>query len=305
MNPPYGEHDADGSELQSNVQPWMMELQLPFMAIRQQQPSAQPSAQGPRGRRPGGTAPHNTLSGPIHTPSQALRVVGGEAHESSAFWLRVPLNSLRSDPPAQESGSSDSGEGQQEEGDVVRAPVARVRGHRRPVAALHQTLPQLEVHAPLQLHCGTGTETVERPYADWLSVRFCSSSSTLTTPSRPKETEGWLLERENREKRMPPMPFPMLAAPVVVVEGGETQREREAGSGELSEQDADDDTQRATCRVTRRGKNSSHETFTTLKSRLQRKVGRMWSWWQLVPGRIPLRAKNTARGEPMQKKFST
>lgn len=31
----------------------------------------------------------------------------------------------------------------------------------------------------------------------------------------------------------------------------------------------------------------------------------MWSWWQLVPGRIPLRAKNTARGEPMQKKFST
>lgn len=31
----------------------------------------------------------------------------------------------------------------------------------------------------------------------------------------------------------------------------------------------------------------------------------MWSWWQLVPGRMPLRAKNTASGEPMQKKFST
>lgn len=31
----------------------------------------------------------------------------------------------------------------------------------------------------------------------------------------------------------------------------------------------------------------------------------MWSWWQLLPGRMPLRARNTARGEPMQKKFST
>lgn len=48
---------------------------------------------------------------------------------------------------------------------------------------------------------------VESPYADWLSVRFCSSSSS------PKDTEGWLLEREKREKRMPPMPFPILAAP--------------------------------------------------------------------------------------------
>lgn len=68
-----------------------------------------------------------------------------------------------------------------------------------------------------------GRIMVERPYADWLSVRFCSSSSTLTTPSSPSETEGWLLERENREKRMPPMPFPMLAAPVVVE--GDTKRD--------------------------------------------------------------------------------
>lgn len=42
-------------------------------------------------------------------------------------------------------------EREQEEGDVVRAPVAGVRGHSRPVSALHQTLPQLEVNAPLQL----------------------------------------------------------------------------------------------------------------------------------------------------------
>lgn len=58
-----------------------------------------------------------------------------------------------------------------------------------------------------------GRIMVERPYADWLSVRFCSSSSVLVPPSSPKDTEGWLLERENRENRMPPMPFPMLAAP--------------------------------------------------------------------------------------------
>lgn len=45
--------------------------------------------------------------------------------------------------------------------------------------------------------------------------------------------------------------------------------------------------------------------WKTLKSLLQMVVGRMWSWWQLLPGRIPLRARNTARGEPMQKKFST
>lgn len=44
--------------------------------------------------------------------------------------------------------------------------------------------------------------------------------------------------------------------------------------------------------------------WKTLKNRPQMEVGRMWSWWQLIPGRIPLRAKNTARGEPMQKKFS-
>lgn len=45
--------------------------------------------------------------------------------------------------------------------------------------------------------------------------------------------------------------------------------------------------------------------WKTLKSRLQMDVGKMWSWWPLVPGRIPRRAKKTARGEPMQKKFST
>lgn len=45
--------------------------------------------------------------------------------------------------------------------------------------------------------------------------------------------------------------------------------------------------------------------WKTLKSLLQMEVGKIWSWWQLVPGRIPLRAKNTAKGDPMQKKFST
>lgn len=57
---------------------------------------------------------------------------------------------------------------------------------------------------------------VERPYADWLSVCFWSSSSGFAAPSSPKDTEGWLLEREKREKRIPPMPFPMLAAPSIL-----------------------------------------------------------------------------------------
>lgn len=56
---------------------------------------------------------------------------------------------------------------------------------------------------------------VESPYADWLSVRFSSSSSVLAPPSRAMDTEGWLLEREKREKRMPPMPLPILAAPAI------------------------------------------------------------------------------------------
>lgn len=60
-----------------------------------------------------------------------------------------------------------------------------------------------------------GRVMVERPYADWLSDRFCSSSSVFVPPSSPKDTEGWLLEREKREKKMPPMPFPMLAAPTL------------------------------------------------------------------------------------------
>lgn len=34
-------------------------------------------------------------------------------------------------------------------------------------------------------------------------------------------------------------------------------------------------------------------------------LGMMWSWSPVFPGRIPLKARNTARGEPMQKKFST
>lgn len=42
-----------------------------------------------------------------------------------------------------------------------------------------------------------------------------------------------------------------------------------------------------------------------LKSRLQIDVGSMWSCTLLFPGRIPRKAKKTARGEPMQKKFST
>lgn len=34
-------------------------------------------------------------------------------------------------------------------------------------------------------------------------------------------------------------------------------------------------------------------------------LGRMWSWLPLLPGRIPRKARNTARGDPIQKKFST
>lgn len=64
-----------------------------------------------------------------------------------------------------------------------------------------------------------GRVMVERPYDDWLSVRFSSSSSAFATPSTPKDTEGWLFERENLEKRMPPIPFPMLAAPADRQEG--------------------------------------------------------------------------------------
>lgn len=44
---------------------------------------------------------------------------------------------------------------QQEKCDVVWAPIACVRGHCRPVAALHQTLSELEVHSLLQLHWKT------------------------------------------------------------------------------------------------------------------------------------------------------
>lgn len=47
-------------------------------------------------------------------------------------------------------------------------------------------------------------------------------------PSSPKDTEGWLLEREKREKRMPPMPFPMLAAPTLSVDGRERKINRYA-----------------------------------------------------------------------------
>lgn len=46
-------------------------------------------------------------------------------------------------------------ESQQEKCDVVWAPVACVRGHRRPVAALHEALSELEVDPPLQLHWKT------------------------------------------------------------------------------------------------------------------------------------------------------
>lgn len=64
-------------------------------------------------------------------------------------------------------------ETQQEEGYVVWAPVARVRRHRRPIAALHQALPQLEVHAALQLH--------------WKTQRGASSANT----HRPTNATVW------------------------------------------------------------------------------------------------------------------
>lgn len=69
-----------------------------------------------------------------------------------------------------------------------------------------------------------GRVMVDRPYADWLSVRFSSSSSVLAPPSRPMDTEGWLLEREKREKRMPPMPLPILAAPATRMERDNVSR---------------------------------------------------------------------------------
>lgn len=74
-----------------------------------------------------------------------------------------------------------------------------------------------------------GRAMVERPYADWLSARFCSSSSLFVPPSSPKDTEGWLLEREKREKRMPPIPFPMLAAPTLRQHRGESEKKRHHG----------------------------------------------------------------------------
>lgn len=64
-----------------------------------------------------------------------------------------------------------------------------------------------------------GRVMVESPYDDWLSLRFSSSSSAFATPSTPKDTDGWLFERENREKRIPPNPFPILAAPAGRHEG--------------------------------------------------------------------------------------
>lgn len=39
--------------------------------------------------------------------------------------------------------------------------------------------------------------------------------------------------------------------------------------------------------------------------RLQIVLGRIWSWLPLFPGRMPRNAKNTANGDPIQKKFST
>ena len=78
---------------------------------------------------------------------------------------------------------------------------------------------------------------VERPYADWLSAFFGSSpSAAAAASSNPRDTEGWLLERENRENRMPPMPLPILAAPTHEREG-ERERGREGerwrvGAGE-------------------------------------------------------------------------
>lgn len=67
-----------------------------------------------------------------------------------------------------------------------------------------------------------GRVITERSFATWLSAGFCSSSSVMVPPSTAPDTEDWLLEREKREKKMPPMPFPMLAAPI----------EREYGRGD-------------------------------------------------------------------------
>lgn len=44
---------------------------------------------------------------------------------------------------------------EEEQGHIIWAPVGCMWGHCWPVAALHQTLPQLEINASFQLHCNT------------------------------------------------------------------------------------------------------------------------------------------------------
>ena len=70
------------------------------------------------------------------------------------------------------------------------------------------------------------------PFADWLSTGLLGSSpSEVEPPSTPPHTEGWLLERENRENRISPMPFPILAAPGDTGGRGGEEGEEERGRG--------------------------------------------------------------------------
>lgn len=74
---------------------------------------------------------------------------GAPVRPSASVWLRHVRGCLRAQRLLLVY------ERQQEKCDVMRAPVARVRGHRRPIAALHQALSQLKVHPLLQLHWKT------------------------------------------------------------------------------------------------------------------------------------------------------
>lgn len=43
-------------------------------------------------------------------------------------------------------------EGEEKKSHIIRAPIGCVWGYRWPIAALHHTLPQLEINASLQFH---------------------------------------------------------------------------------------------------------------------------------------------------------
>lgn len=83
-------------------------------------------------------------------------------------------------------------EGQQEECYVMWAPVARVWGHRWPIATLHQTLSELKVDASLQLHCETQIETLWHPPTDVrLSLQLFSDGQVKWTNVMCQQWVRW------------------------------------------------------------------------------------------------------------------